>query len=143
MTGLGGIGTKGAGGGAGGYGNSMIGSGEGRTLSKVALSQDMILEGGLDPAVIQATIAKYLSQVRACYESGLQTNPSLAGQVNMNFVIAGDGAVSTSKVAKSTLGHSGVENCISTKMLNWKFPKPVGGVNVKVNYPFVLRPVGA
>lgn len=142
VAGLGGIGTKGAGGGAGGYGNSKIGSGEGSSLSKVALSNDLMLEGGLDKAVIQATIAKYLSQVRACYESGLQSNPALQGQVNMAFNITGNGDVSVANVAKSTLGHSGVESCISTKMLNWKFPKPVGGVNVKVNYPFVLRPVG-
>jgi len=143
VAGLGGIGTKGAGGGAGGYGNSQVGSGEGRSLSKVALSQDMFLEGGLDRAVIQATIAKYLSQVRACYEQGLQGNPGLAGQVNMNFVIAGSGAVSSAKVGKSSLGNQQVEGCIETKMMNWQFPKPVGNVNVKVNYPFVLRPVGA
>jgi hypothetical protein len=143
MSGLGGIGTKGAGGGAGGYGNSKIGSGEGSSLSKVALSNDLMLEGGLDKAVIQATIAKYLGQVRACYESGLQSNPALQGQVNMNFEIGGEGQVNFANVAKSTLGHSQVESCISTKMMNWKFPKPVGGVNVKVNYPFVLRPVGA
>ena len=143
VAGLGGIGTKGAGGGAGGYGNTMVGSGEGRSLSKVALSQDMVLEGGLDKAVIQATIAKYLSQVRACYESGLQGNPGLQGQVSMNFTIAGDGSVASAKVAKSSLGSPPVEGCIETKLLNWKFPKPVGGVNVKVNYPFVLRPVGA
>jgi len=143
VTGLGGVGTKGAGGGAGGYGNTMVGSGEGRGLSKVALAQDLVLEGGLDRAVIQATIAKYLSQVRACYEGGLQSNPGLQGQVNMNFIIAGDGSVSTAKVSKTTLGDAPVENCISSKMLNWKFPKPVGGVNVKVNYPFVLRPMGA
>jgi hypothetical protein len=143
VSGLGGIGTKGAGGGAGGYGNSKIGSGEGSSLSKVALSNDLMLEGGLDKAVIQATIAKYLSQVRACYETGLQLNPALQGQVNMNFQINGLGDVSSAQVAKSTLGNSQVESCISNKMLNWKFPKPVGGVNVKVNYPFVLRPVGA
>jgi hypothetical protein len=143
VSGLGGIGTKGAGGGAGGYGNSRIGSGEGSSLSKVALSNDLMLEGGLDKAVIQATIAKYLSQVRACYETGLQSNPGLQGQVNMSFQINGNGDVSGANVARSTLGNSQVESCISTRMLNWKFPKPVGGVNVKVNYPFVLRPVGA
>ncbi len=143
VSGLGGIGTKGAGGGAGGYGNSKIGSGEGSSLSKVALSNDLMLEGGLDKAVIQATIAKYLSQVRACYEAGLQSNSALQGQVNMAFQISGEGDVSQANVAKSSLGNAGVESCISSKMLNWKFPKPVGGVNVKVNYPFVLRPVGA
>lgn len=142
VAGLGGIGTKGAGGGAGGYGNTMIGSGEGRSLSKVALAQEMELEGGLDRAVIQATIAKYLSQVRACYEEQLQGNPGLAGQVTMNFVIGGAGQVTTAQVGRTTLGNAATEGCIAARMKTWMFPKPVGGVNVKVNYPFLLRPAG-
>jgi hypothetical protein len=142
VAGLGGVGTKGVGGGAGGYGNTLIGSGEGRALSNVAISNDMILEGGLDRAVIQATIAKYLSQVRNCYEEQLQGNPGLTGQVTMAFVINGGGNVAQASVQSSTLGNAKVESCISTKLKTWKFPQPVGGVNVKVNYPFLLRPVG-
>jgi TonB family protein len=141
VAGLGGIGTKGAGGGAGGYGTSMVGSGNGRGLSSVPLSQDMILEGGLDRSVIQATIAKYLNQVRACYEEGLRKSPGLVGQVSILFEIAGTGSVNSANVGKSSLGNSEVEQCIATKVQTWQFPKPRGGVNVKVNYPFMLRPV--
>jgi hypothetical protein len=140
VAGLGGIGTKGRGGGAGGYGDMMVGSGEGKGLTSLALSQDVTLEGGLDRSVIQATIAKYLSQVRACYESGLRKNAGLMGQVSMAFEINGQGDLNYSKVARSSLGNPEVEACISSKMLNWKFPKPTGGVNVKVAYPFMLRP---
>lgn len=142
VAGLGGVGTKGAGGGAGGYGNTTVGSGEGRSLSKIALSQEMVLEGGLDRSVIQATIAKYLSQVRACYEEQLQKSAGLTGQVTMAFAIDGNGAVSSSQVARSSLGNATVENCIATRMRGWQFPKPVGGVTVKVSYPFMLRPMG-
>jgi hypothetical protein len=146
VAGLGGVRTKagGAGGGQGGYGNTLIGSGEGRALSTVVGSgaQDMVLEGGLDRAVIQATIAKYLSQVRACYEAQLQSNPGLAGQVTMKFAIDGGGDVASAAVERSTLGNAQVEGCIAQRLKTWKFPKPVGGVTVKVNYPFLLRPVG-
>jgi hypothetical protein len=142
VQGLGGIGTKGAGGGQGGYGNSLVGSGQGRGLSAVALSQDLVLEGGLDRNVIQATIAKYLNQVRACYEAGLRRSPGIAGQVSMNFEIAASGALNFARVSKSSLGDSEVEQCIATRMMGWQFPKPVGAVAVKVNYPFVLRPTG-
>ncbi len=139
--GLGGIGTKGAGGGLGGYGNSMIGSGEGKGLTTLPLAADLILEGGLDRSVIQATIAKYLSQVRACYEGGLQKKADLAGTVSMAFQINPSGILNYSRVAKSTLGDPQVESCIATRMMTWKFPKPVGGVNQKVEYPFSLRPI--
>jgi hypothetical protein len=143
VAGLGGIGTKGRGGGGGGYGNSMVGSGEGRALSAMPVSQDIVLEGGLDRAVIQATIAKYISQVRACYEDGLRNNPGISGQVTMAFEIAATGTLNYARVGKSTLGNAPVESCISARMMGWQFPKPLGGVSVKVNYPFLLRPVSS
>lgn len=77
--------------------------------------------------------------MRACYETGLKKNPGLGGQVTMNFEINGAGDLNFAKVQKTSLDNAEVENCISQKMMTWKFPKPRGGVAVKVSYPFVLR----
>lgn len=152
VAGLGGVGGKaGPGGGAGGYGNSLIGSGtgagmgygNGRSLSAMPLSQDVVLEGGLDKSVIAATIAKYLNQVRACYEDALRNNPGLMGQVTMDFEINSGGKLNFAKAGKSSLGNEQVPECIAGRMLNWQFPKPLGGVNVKVSFPFLLRPVNS
>ncbi len=141
VAGLGGIGTKGAGGGLGGYGQTDYGSGAGKSVSATALSQDAVIEGGLDRSAIAATIQRYLSQVRACYEEGLKRKADLIGQVSMNFEINGAGNVNYSNVQRSSLGDREVESCISTRMLTWKFPVPRGNVNVKVSYPFMLRPI--
>lgn len=152
VAGLGGVGGgKGEGGGAGGYGGSLVasgsgagsGRGDGKGLSSLALGDDMELDGGLDANVIKATIAKYLNQVRACYELGLRRNPGLTGQVTMNFEVGGQGMLNFAKVLQSTLGDAEVSNCISDRMMTWQFPRPVGGVNVKVKYPFLLRPVNS
>jgi len=152
VAGLGGVGGKaGPGGGAGGYGNSLLGSGSGagmgygngRSLSAMPLSQDVVLEGGLDKSVIAATIAKYLNQVRVCYEDALRGNPGLMGQVTMDFEIGPTGKLNFAKAGKSTLGNELVPECIAGRMLNWQFPKPLGGVNVKVSFPFLLRPVNS
>lgn len=143
VAGLGGIGNAGAGGGEGGFGNAYVGSGgpgKGRVLSDVDLAEEIELDGGLDRAVIQATIAKYLSQIRACYERGLRQKPGLTGQVTMDFEVNADGKLNFAKVRKTTLEHEAVESCISRVMLTWQFPKPVGGTLVKVNYPFMLKP---
>ena len=143
VAGLGGIGNAGAGGGEGGYGKSYVGSGGaggGKKLSDVRLAKDVELDGGLDRAVIDATIAKYLSQVRACYERGLNAKPGLAGQVTVDFEIAATGMLSYAKVKSSSLEYPETENCIAHAMLAWQFPKPVGGTLVKVNYPFTLKP---
>ena len=145
VQGLGGIGTKGgAGGGLGGYGNSLVASGEGKGgISAIAVSNnDMVLEGGISRYAINATIAKYLNQVRRCYETELKNSPELQGLVEMSFEINASGRLNFSKVNKTTLSNPNVESCISTKMMDWQFPQPKGGVNVSVKYPFMLRPVG-
>lgn len=141
MSGLGGVGTKGAGGGMGGYGDTAFGGVGSGTLSAIPLANDAKVDEGLDKSQIQATIMRYLSQVRACYEDGLKRNQALIGQVTMNFEINGGGNLNFSRVQRSSLNDRPVEDCISTKMMNWKFPQPRGGVNVKVSYPFMLRPV--
>ena len=143
VAGLGGIGTKGAGGGAGGYGNTMVASGEGVGISAISVaSNDMLLDGGLSRYAINATIAKYLSQVRRCYENQLNKQPGLEGLVTVGFQINGNGMLNYSRVKSTTLKSAVVEKCITTKMMTWQFPKPKGGVNVNINYPFMLRPVG-
>lgn len=143
VAGLGGVGTKGAGGGKGGYGNTLVASGEGNGISAISVSSnDVVLDGGLSRYAINATIAKYINQVRRCYEDGLKTNPSMEGLVTVNFEIAGSGMLNFSKVIKSSLSNQAVEKCITTKMMSWKFPLPKGGTTVNVNYPFMLRPVG-
>ncbi len=141
VSGLGGIGTKGKGGGQGGYGDVGLSSGQGQRISQIALPSDVMIEGGLSQAVIQATIAKYLAQIRACYEDGLRGNPGLGGLVGTKFVIGGEGIVDSVQVSESTLGDKAVENCMLGKMKGWQFPKPVGGVKVRVSYPFLLRQV--
>lgn len=141
VSGLGGVGTKGAGGGMGGYGDTAFGGVGSGVLSAIPLANDAKIDQGLDRSQIQATIMRYLSQVRACYEEGLKRNQGLIGQVTMNFEVNGGGNLNFARVQRSSLNDRPVEDCISQKMMNWKFPQPRGGVNVKVSYPFMLRPV--
>ena len=143
VAGLGGVGTKGAGGGKGGYGQVSVAGGEGSGISQIAIGNDLVLQGGLSKYAVQAAIAKYLNQVRACYEEGLQRRPGMTGTVRVNFEIAPNGSVNYSRVNRSSLGSPGVENCIVRKMKGWLFPLPKGGQAVNVNYPFLLRPVNS
>jgi hypothetical protein len=140
VSGLGGVGTKGAGGGQGGYGNVSVASGEGAGISSIAVSQGMMVSGGLDYNAVAATIAKYINQVRDCYEKGLLKEADLQGTVTTNFEISKSGMLNYSRVGKTSLNNSMVEGCITTRMMTWQFPKPRGDVNVRVSYPFLLKP---
>lgn len=148
-TGVAGLGgklvTKGtSGGGKGGYGNTLVASGSGNGISAIAVSSsDMVLEGGISRYAINATIAKYLNQVRRCYETQLKTKPEIQGLVEMSFEINTTGRLNFARVNRTTLKDQPTEQCISNKMMSWQFPKPKGGVKVPVKYPFMLRPVGS
>ena len=137
--GAGGYGTKGKGGGQAGYGKqTLVGSAE--SFFEPVTSETWV-QGGLDPNEIAAVIQRHESEIRACYEKGLQTKPNLNGRLAMKFLIGANGRVTTASINNSSLKHPGVENCIQSRLVSWLFPRPEGGVTVKVNYPFVLRRV--
>jgi len=98
-----------------------------------------VVTGGLDMESIRAVIYRNMGQIRYCYEQGLQRSPNLAGRVTVKFQIAGSGRVSLANVRHSSVRSSQVESCMVSKIRNWKFPKPQGGVNVAVVYPFSLQ----
>lgn len=138
VEGGGGYGTRGkAGGGRPGYGTMGMGGTAAAYFEPV--QEEALVEGGLDKDQIAAVINRHIGEVIACYEKGLQVSPGLSGRVNIKWVINGGGNVSTANLASSSLNSAQVEGCIVNKLRGWKFPKPVGGVNVKVQYPFVLK----
>ncbi|MBX7231126.1 MAG: AgmX/PglI C-terminal domain-containing protein [Bdellovibrionales bacterium] len=137
VTGNGGYATRGKGGGRPGYGSmSMVGGSQGMTLP---LEEEALVEGGLDKDQIAAVIQRNIGQILYCYEKGLQVQTHLTGRVSVRFVINPRGQVATAGINSSSLKSSSVEGCILNKLRGWQFPKPIGGVNVKVTYPFVLR----
>lgn len=137
--GSGGYGTKGKGGGKAGYGKLSMAGSSGAYFQP--LQEEALIQGGLDRDQIDAVIKRHMGQVIYCYEKGLQVNPSVSGRVTTQFVINGGGRVSTAKIGSSSLRSSTVESCLLNKLRGWKFPRPHGGVNVKVSYPFNLRRV--
>lgn len=95
--------------------------------------------GGLDKALIAAVVQSNLGQIKHCYERQLIVDPNIFGKVVANWVINKDGGVSTSSVKKSTMNNKAVENCIIGKIKTWSFPKPKGGGQVIVSYPFLFK----
>jgi len=140
MQGGGGYSTKGKGGGQAGYGKlSLVGS-SGSQL--IPLGKEALVQGGLDFDLVADVIQKNLGQIRFCYEQGLQSDPALAGRVEIAWTINGNGQVIGASVANTTLNSRIVEDCILLRLRSWKFPLPQGGVDVKVSYPFNLRRQG-
>ncbi|HEX8436613.1 AgmX/PglI C-terminal domain-containing protein [Archangium sp.] len=138
--GLGGLGTKGNGRGAGDGGGIDL-TGRGKTVTKIVPGKTTVV-GGLDKDVIAKIIRSHQNEIKYCYETELNKNPSLAGKVAVAFTIDPTGAVSEANVTETTLNNSTAESCMLSRIRRWKFPEPKGGGVVAVTYPWIFSPAG-
>lgn len=96
--------------------------------------------GRLPPAAIQSIIREHYGKFRACYERGLARDPTLSGRINVRFVIARDGSVSSAAVSDNEIPDCDVAGCLLPVYRSLKFPKPEGGGVVTVVYPIMFAP---
>jgi len=139
--GIGGLGTKGDGRGTGGHGGIDLG-GKGKATTRIVPGKTTVV-GGLDKDVIAKIIRQHQNEIKYCYESELNKNPSLAGKVAVAFTIDPTGAVSEAAVTETTLNSSTAESCMLSRIRRWKFPEPKGGGVVAVTYPWLFSPAGS
>jgi TonB family protein len=121
------------GGSGGGFG------GRGKAVPNVRQATATV-EGNLDKDIVRRIVRAHINEVRSCYNGGLSKDATLAGKVTIEFTIAADGSVDASKVADSELPDAKVGECIAKAVKKWVFPKPTGGGQVSVLYPFILEP---
>jgi hypothetical protein len=126
---------------AGGKGTAIgAGSGFGGKGFDMSLGGDEAEAiGGLDKSLIAAVVQANIGQIKHCYERQLIVDPNIFGKVVAQWTINKDGAVSVSSVKNTTMNNKAVENCIVGKIKNWGFPKPKGGGQVLVSYPFLFK----
>jgi hypothetical protein len=76
---------------------------------------------------------------RACYETGLSTNPALGGQVTVKLVIGPDGALTAAEDGGSDLPDRSVVQCVVRTFSGLSFPRPDGG-SATILYPLSFHP---
>jgi biopolymer transport protein ExbD len=113
--------------------------GPSRSEAKIRQAKAKV-EGDLDSDIIRRIVRAHINEIRSCYNAGLTKNPMLEGRVTIDFVIVSTGKVGESKIADSTLSDEKVGACMAKAVKRWTFPKPRGGGEVKVSYPFALSP---
>ena len=122
---------------AGGQGTNAVGG----LVMKGPRSMHAAGEGSLDRDLIQKVINENINQIQRCYERALVNKPGLSGKVQVEWVIALSGSVSSARQAFSNLESAEVVNCILSSIRSWRFPQPKGG-DVIVNYPFMFKSIG-
>jgi TonB family protein len=94
--------------------------------------------GSLPSQVINKVMLSHSNQIKFCYEKALGTSPDKQAKIVVRFTISPKGDVSSATVVSSTLEGSGVEDCVLRVIKHLKFPKPKGGGNVMVTYPYIF-----
>lgn len=126
-----------------GYGSGNVANVNGQGSNFVDLDTfGSAVAQGLTKDEVGKVIHAHLSEVRYCYESAMLRNPDVEGKLIVNFTIGGTGYVRTSAVKNSTLADAQLDDCILRRLGKWEFPKPKGGVNVAVTYPFIFKTLG-
>ncbi len=96
---------------------------------------------------INDAIREELSEIRECYQSWLNMEPDLEGEVKVKFVISdveGVGEVTSTEIMdQTTTSHTLFEGCVLNVMSDLKFEAPEDGGVVIVSYPFVFKSTDA
>jgi outer membrane biosynthesis protein TonB len=104
-----------------------------------AIEEETEISGGIDPAIIRDVVQKNMGRIRYCYERELAANPGLYGKVKLAWVITAAGAVTGQKIEQTTMKNSMVEGCMLRIVQRWTFPRPDGGGDVIVAFPFFFK----
>jgi hypothetical protein len=135
--GIAGVKTKGRGGGVSGYGTGSLGAKKNASL--VAGDSDATFSGSIDKEAIRRVVQANLKQIKACYEKGLNKDPSLYGKIVIQWTIGSGGRVLEAGIKNTTMNSSEVENCAVARLRTWRFPEPPAGEVAVVSYPFVFQ----
>lgn len=119
------------------------GSGEVRAVVHEPPKANISIRGGMSREAVLKVVNAHLDEVRDCYERELLHNPGISGKILMEWLIQLDGAVRYAKVKFTNIGHSSdLHTCLQAQVVTWDFPRPKGGEEVLVTFPFLFESMG-
>ena len=116
-------------------GGGTAGSAPPPTLPESPISKDYI----------RASVREIVPLLTECYETALEKNPALAGNLVVDFTIEGEddlgGVIGSSTILEdgSDIADAGMRECVQETMYAVKIDAPPDGGVVHVHYPFAFR----
>ena len=92
---------------------------------------------GLEREAIARVMRRREGSVRHCYQLALSDNQKLVADVSTKFVIGAEGGVEQVEIPSTT--DSALATCVGAALRTFRFPRPIGGGRVNVNYPYAFR----
>jgi pSer/pThr/pTyr-binding forkhead associated (FHA) protein len=107
--------------------------------SQITVSEEgTIILGALTREEVARVIQSHIAQLGYCYDLQLLGDPNLHGKIEVTWTIGTNGNVVDVKIKNTTLKNKYVEECVLRRISSWVFPKPRGGGEVEVSYPFIF-----
>jgi TonB family protein len=97
-----------------------------------------LLGDGLSMDLVGDYMARRWSNFKFCYSKELDRDPNLWGKVTVTFTIGANGRVNEAVVLHTSLSNANVEECVLRGIRRIRFPRPHGGGEVIVTYPFLF-----
>jgi len=94
---------------------------------------------GLTQKEIVDVIQSHSDDQRACYQTTYDKTKETEGKVKIRFLIGLAGKVDASQVEQNTFKDKAIGTCLQNKIKAWKFPKPRGGQQISIAYPFEFK----
>jgi hypothetical protein len=119
------------------------GSGQVRAVVHEPPKAKISIRGGMSREAVLKVVNGHLDEIRDCYERELLHNPGISGKILMEWLIQLDGTVRYAKVKFTNIGHSSdLHTCLQAQVVTWNFPRPKGGEEVLVTFPFLFESMG-
>ena len=93
---------------------------------------------GLSKSLVGEYLSRHWNQFKWCYSRELDKDPNLYGKVTVTFTISNEGRVGEAQVLSSSMNDMNVESCVLRTIRRIRFPRPDGGGEVIVTYPFLF-----
>ena len=123
----------------GGDAGEATGKKDARRAGRVRLMGSSTVTGHVDASVIRRVVLRRVAALRACYERQLRVKPGLAGKLVVKWTIDERGRVKDVEIVEDTLNDEAVASCVTRIVRRMRFPRPAGGQETQITYPFVFR----
>ena len=87
---------------------------------------------------VRQTMERRQEELLACLAARGRRRTPLHGEVRFAFVVQPDGAVRTVRIERSTIGHRGVERCLTLAALRTRFPMPQGAGEAELSWTMLV-----
>ncbi len=107
------------------------------------IEETLRIQGKLPPESVTGMVKDKRYSMRECYQAGLNKDPSLKGEMSVQFTVSGDTGKVIAALERSTdIGNAAVRDCILNNIRGWQLAATRKGDSV-VRFDFLLLPLAS